>query len=435
MTDGGRGDRPAGDGAGSEGVPSRDLGPTEAASPTLRRDLGFVEVVVYGVGLILGAGIYAILGAAAGVAGEAVPLAFLLAAVVAAFTGLSYAELASRYPRGEGDYVYVREALGSKPLAEVVAALRVFVGVVSAAAVAIAFAGYLGGFAGVPTTAAALSLVAAASLVNYWGIDVSAKLNVVFTAAEVGGLAVVIWVGAGTWGTVDVFDAPAGVSGVVAATFLVFFAYLGFGSIVTVAEETTDPTRTVPRALLAAIAVTTVVYVAVAFSAVGLVDPAVLGATESPLSVVAAAGGGAAVGSLVGAIALTSTANTVLILLVSTSRLTYGVSKSEYRSFPTLFSRIHPRRRTPHLAVALVGGLTVPFVLLGDLVVVAGVANAALLVVFVAVNAALVKLRWDRPDEHGGFTAPATVGRVAVTGVLGVLTSAALLAVYLRSLL
>ncbi|MFC7068628.1 APC family permease [Halobaculum lipolyticum] len=423
-----------GESATTDGRRTRDLGPTEAVAPTLARDLGFLEVVVYGVGLILGAGIYAILGAAAGVAGEAVPLAFLTAAVVASFTGLSYAELASRYPRGEGDYVYVREALGSKSLAEVVAALRVFVGVVSAAAVALAFAGYLSGVADVPTTVAALALVALASLVNFWGIEFSAKLNVVFTAAEVAGLAVVIWVGAGAWGTVDVFDASVGVPGVLEATFLVFFAYLGFGSVVNVAEETTDPTRTVPRALLVAIAVTTLLYVAVAFSAVGLVDPAALGASDSPLALVAAAGGGDAVGSLVAAIALTSTANTVLILFVSTSRLTYGVSKSEYRSFPTLFSRIHPRRRTPHLAVALVGALAVPFVLLGDLVVVAGVANAALLVVFVAVNAALVKLRWDRPDEHGGFTAPGTVGRVAVTGVLGILSSLGLLVLFLRSL-
>lgn len=429
-----------GDASGTDGVALAATdgaapGASGAAPPSLRRDLGLFEVVVYGVGLILGAGIYAILGAASGVAGESVPLAFLLAAVVASFTGLSYAELASRFPRGEGDYVYVREAFDSKRLAEFVAALRVFVGVVSAAAVAIAFAGYLTGFVSVSTAVAALALVLVASAVNYWGIDLSAKLNLVFTVAEIGGLAIVIWVGARTWGSVDVFAVPSGGLGVVEATFLVFFAYLGFGSIVNVAEETEDPTRTIPRAVVLAIVITTVLYVLVALSAVGLVDPAALGASGSPLALVAEAGGGAAVGSLVGAIALTSTANTVLILLVSTSRLTYGVSKSEYRSFPTAFSRIHPERQTPHLAIALVAALTVPFVLLDDLVVVAGVANAALLVVFVAVNGALVRLRYVRPEDTSGFTAPLTVGRVSVTAVLGVLTSVGLFVFYLDSLL
>lgn len=410
-------------------------GVTEAAAPTLRRELGLFEVTIYGVGLILGAGIYAILGEAAGVAGEAVPLSFLLAAVVASFTGLSYAELASRYPQGEGDYVYVRAAFGRKRLAELVAFLRVFVGAVSAAAVALAFGGYLSAFVSASTVLAGVGLVVVASAINFWGIDVSAKLNALFTVAEVGGLALVIYLGRGQWGSVAVFDSPTGVPGIVEAGFLVFFAYLGFGSIVTVAEETEAPTRTIPRAILVSIAVTTVLYVLVAVSAVGVVDWQVLGESSSPLALVARVGGTPAAESVVGAIALTSTANTVLILLVSTSRLLYGVSKSEYRSFPPLFSRIHAGRRTPYLAIALVGAATIPFVLLEDLGSVAAIANAALLVVFVVINGALLKLRYDRPDDRDGFTTPLTVGRLSVTALCGVVTTAGLLAFYLYGLL
>lgn len=415
--------------------PSAAEGPgaSESVTSTLRRDLGLFEVVVYGVGLILGAGIYAILGEATRVAGEAVALAFVVAAVVASFTGVSYAELASRFPKGEGDYVYVREAFGSKRLAEVVAALRVFVGVVSAAAVALAFAGYLATFVRVPTVVAAVVLVTAASAVNFWGIDVSAKLNLAFTAAEVGGLALVVWFGRDSWGSVAVFDAPFGVGGVVEAAFLVFFAYLGFGSIVNVAEEAEAPTRTIPRAILLAIGTTTLLYVLVAVSAVGVVDWRALGASSSPLALVARVAGGEAAAAVLAAIALTSTANTVLILFVSTSRLVYGVSKSEYRSFPTAFSRVHTGRRTPYLAIALVGGLTLPFTLLGDLGQVAGLANAALLVVFVFVNGALAKLRLDSPHATDGFTAPLTVGRVSITALAGVVTSVALLVFYVSS--
>jgi APA family basic amino acid/polyamine antiporter len=406
-------------------------GASESVGPSLRRDLGLAEVVVYGVGLILGAGIYAILGEATAVAGESVPLSFLAAAVVAAFTGLSYAELASRFPRGEGDYAYVREAFGAKRPAEVIAFLRVFVGAVSAAAVAIAFAGYLSSFVDLSPALSAVALVALASAVNFWGIDTSAKLNLAFTVAEVAGLALVIWLGLGSWGSVAVLDAPSGGAGVLEATFLVFFAYLGFGSIVNVAEETEDPTRTVPRAIVISIGITTLLYVLVAVSAVGVVDWRALGASDSPLALVAGEGGGPVAASVVGAIALTSTANTVLILLVSTSRMVYGVSKSEYRSFPAVFSRIHGGRGTPYLAVALVGVLTVPFVLLGDLGQVAALANGSLLVVFVGVNAALLKLRFDDPDDRTGFTAPLTVGRLSVTALCGLVTSLGLLVVYL----
>jgi APA family basic amino acid/polyamine antiporter len=413
----------------------RGPGASESATPSLRRDLGLAELVVYGVGLILGAGIYAILGEAAGVAGEAVAVSFLLAAVVAAFTGLSYAELASRFPAGEGDYIYVREAFGRKRLAEVVAVLRVFVGAVSAAAVALAFAGYLESFVPVPSAPVAIGLVALASAVNVWGIELSARLNLLFTVAEVAGLAIVVWLGRATWGSVSVLEAPFGALGVVEGAFLAFFAYLGFGSIVTLAEETRDPRRTIPRAVLLAIVVTTLFYVAVALSAVGVVDWQTLGASTSPLSLVAGAAGGDAVAALVGAIALASTANTVLILLVSTSRLVYGVSKAAHRSFPPVFARVHPTRRTPHLACALTGVVTVPFALLDDLGAVAGLANGGLLVVFVLVNAALLKLRFDAPDDRSGFTAPGTVGRVSLTALAGLCSALGLLAFYAYSLL
>lgn len=412
-----------------------DLGSSGSADPTLRRGLGLLEVVVYGVGLILGAGIYAILGEATAVAGTAVPVSFVLAAVVASFTGLSYAELASRFPKGEGDYVYVREATGRKRLAEVVAFLRVFVGAVSAAAVALAFGGYLTAFTQTPVAVVGVGLVVVASAINFWGIETSVRLNVVFTAVEVAGLVIVIWLGGGALGRLPALETPAGAVGVLEATFLVFFAYLGFGSMVTVAEETEDPTRTIPRAIVVAVGITTALYVLVAVAAVVVVDWRVLGASASPLALVAETGGGPTLGTVVGAVALTSTANTVLILLVSTSRLVYGVSKSEYRSFPAIFSRVHRTRRTPYLSVALVGGVTVPFVLIGDLGAVASVANAALLVVFVVVNAALVKLRYDAPRAHEGFTAPLTVGRFSLTAIAGVVTSFGLLVVYLWNLL
>lgn len=287
----------------------------------LRRELGLFEATVYGVGLILGAGIYAILGEAAGAAGGSVVISFVLAATIAALTGLSYAELSARFPKEEGDYLYVREAFADRRLAEVTALLRLLVGVISAAAVALAFGGYLAAFAAISVVPAALAIVGMMALVNFWGIAFSARLNVLFTVIEVIGLLLIIALGVGSFGRVQPLDMPAGGAGIVRGAFLIFFAYIGFGSIVNVSEETADASRTIPRAIVLAIAITTVLYVLVGAAAVALVSPAALGASDSPLALVARAGMGPGAAAVVAAIALFSTTNTVLILEVSTSRL------------------------------------------------------------------------------------------------------------------
>lgn len=396
----------------------------------LRRELGLAEAVVYGVGLILGAGIYAVIGEATGVTGGSVVFSFLLAAVVAALTGLSYAELASIYPAAEGDYSYVRAAFDRPVVSDVTAGGRLAMGVISTAAVALAFAGYLSAFIDVPAVPAAAGLVVLMAVVNWWGIEFSTRLNVLFTALEVLGLLIVVWVGSGSWGRAPVFELANGAGGLVEAGFLIFFAYLGFGSIVNLAEETKDATTTIPRAIVVSIAVTTTLYVFVALSAVALVDSAALGASASPLALVAEAGWGPAGATTLGVIALFSTANTALILQISTSRLLYGVSKSEYQVFPEVFSRVHPSRQTPHYAVALVCLATMPFLFLDDVGAVAGLANLVLLVVFALVNAALLKLRVDRPDADRGFRAPLNVGPVSLTAAAGLLTSVALIGFY-----
>jgi APA family basic amino acid/polyamine antiporter len=168
----------------------------------------------------------------------------------------------------------------------------------------------------------------------------------------------------------------------------------------------------------------------VALSAVAVVDWQTLGASASPLAVVAERGWGSAAGGFLAVIALFSTTNTVLILQVSTSRMLYGVSKAEHRSFPTTFSRVHPKRHTPHYAVFLVGVVTVAFSLLGDIGTVAGLANLVLLVVFVLVNGALLALRYREPDRERGFRAPGNVGRLSLTAVGGLVTSLGFIGFY-----
>ncbi|WP_135827142.1 APC family permease [Halorussus ruber] len=418
--------------------------------PDLQREIGLPRATAYGVGQILGAGIYAILGEAVALTGESIVVAFLLSAVVASFTGLSYAELSSRLPSAAGDYAYVSEAFDSDLVAEFTAVARLLVGVIAAATVALAFAGYLSSLAAVSIVPTALALVAVLSVVNFVGIDVSTKLNVFMAAAGVVGMLVVIWVGIGSWGAVDPFSTPNDLTGLFRASFLVFFAYVGFEDLVNVAEETENPSVTVPRAIVFALLTTTVLYALVAVSSVGVVDWRTLGGSDSPLALVAQVGLGPSAGVFLAVVALFSTTNTALINLISTSRLVYGVAESDQRVFPTVLSRVHPDRKTPYFAVALVGVGAVPFALLGDIGTVAELANLAMLTLFGLVNAALLNLRRSGAAEAGRtteagnpeatgaspeFEVPFNVGWVPVTAVLGLLSSVALVGFYLLRML
>ncbi len=396
----------------------------------LNRAVGLLEATVYGVGLILGAGIYAILGAAVAETGESIIVSFVLAACVATFTGLSYAELASRYPKGEGEYLYAWAAFGNKRLSEVTAVLRVLTGIIAAAAVALAFGQYFAAF--IPTSAVpvALAVLIGMSIINYWGIKTSARINLVFTAIEIAGLLFIIAVGVGTWNTVGVTEFNHGMSGVLGATFLLFFAYTGFEALVNIAEEMEAPSKTIPRAIGLSIVVSTIVYILVGFSVLGLVDWNVLGNSQAPLATVAEAGWGRDAFVTLSAIALFATANTVLILLISTSRIVYGISKAEYNSFPPVFARIHPSRKTPYIAVLAVALVTIPFALVGDLGAVAELANLALLAVFVVVNCSLLKLRYDGDANTDGYRAPLNVGQYSLTALCGVVTSLGLIVFY-----
>ena len=305
----------------------------------LKRSLGLLECTLMGVGVILGAGIYALVGQAANLAGNAVWMSFIFASLVASCTGLSYAELSSFIPKAGGEYYYARRALGD--LAAFLVSWLLLVGIaVAGAAVALGFAGYLNGMVGVdPIWSACLLVVGTAALLIY-GIKQSAWVAAACTVLEVIGLFIVIAVGAPKLGGIDYFaTAPSGVSGVLSAAALVFFAYIGFEEIVQLSEETRDATKNIPRAILYSIAITTVLYVLVALCAVSVLGWERLGASESPLADVVAESLGRRAFFGLSVIALFSTANTVLILLMSASRLLYGMA--EDGKVPKFLAAVH----------------------------------------------------------------------------------------------
>ncbi len=391
----------------------------------LKRALGLFELSLYGIGIILGAGIYALIGVGAGIAGNAIWLSFVIAAVIAAFTGLSYAELSSMYPKEAAEYNYTKNAFNKPYLSFNIGWLMFIASVVASVTVAFGFAGYFVHAIGGDVTTVAALLIIILSVINYVGIKESSTFNIVSTIIETSGLLIVIAVGvlffASRGIAVDVFETPngAGIPAILSATALIFFAYLGFEDIVNVSEETKNAKKFVPKALVISIIVSTLLYILVSFSVVNILGWQKLSASNAPLT--------EAVSSVIpnsdfifSLIALFATANTSLILLIVGSRILYGMSSDD--SMPKMFSVVG-KRGTPYFSVIAVAIAALVITLLGNIKTVAMITDITLFLIYFAVNASLIALRYRKPDLKRSFKTPINIGKFSVLAFLGLLSS------------
>ncbi len=390
----------------------------------LKKELGLFQLTLYGVGIILGAGIYALIGEGAGIAGNALWLSFVIAAIIAAFTGLSYAELSSRYPKEAAEYNYTKKAFNRKSLSFMVGWIMIIATIVSASVVALGFASYFYALFGVDKLLIAALLIISLSFINYIGIKNSARFNMVSTLIESAGLFIVIIAGiffAYSSGiNVNFFEVPSdiGIAGILSATALIFFAYIGFEDVANVAEETKNARKVVPKALVFSIAISTIFYILVAVLSINTIGWQALSQSHAPLSDV--------VGSVIpnsqflfSIIALFATANTVLILLIVASRVFCGMARDH--SLPSRLSVIG-RRGTPYIAIIFVMFLSLLAFLVGNIKTIALLTDVGIFVVYFFVNASLLALRYKSPAKTG-FRAPVNIGRFPVLAFLGCLTS------------
>jgi APA family basic amino acid/polyamine antiporter len=393
---------------------------------------------MYGVGLILGAGIYVLIGDVAAIAGNAMWISFGIAAVIATFTGLSYAELSSMFPRSAAEYVFVKNAFNNNFGAFVAGWLITFVAIASAAAVAIGFSGYLVSLIpGLDPVLSAIALVIALSVVNLIGIRESVWMNTTFTILELVGLAIIVAaaVALGSFSGVDYSELPPAASGslslsigaILGAAGLVFFAYFGFENLANIAEETKNASKNIPRALILAIVITTVVYILVAVSAIALVGWEELSSTGAPLALAAEKAMGSAGVAILSVIALFATSNTVLMMLIAGSRIMFGMSREQ--ALPGALSNVHQSRKTPWVAVVLTMLITIALVAFsgGSISVVANIAVFVIFIVYALVNLALIWLRYKQPDLTRSFKSPGKLGWFPILAGLGFMTSVAML--------
>jgi basic amino acid/polyamine antiporter, APA family len=377
---------------------------------TLKRGLNLPLLLLYGVGNILGAGIYVLIGEVAHVAGYLAPVAFLTAAIIAGMTGVSYVELSSRYPLSAGEAIYVHEGFSLPSLSTIVGLLVCASGIISAATLSRGFVGYLQLFAAIPESVIIIFLVVSLGLIALIGIVESVSVAALFTLLETAGLLLVIWVSRDALGGLSI-HLPAMIptlDGVVwtaifSAAFLSFFAFIGFEDMVNVAEEVKNPTRTLPLAILLALLICTLLYAAISVIAVLQVSPEQLGKSSAPLADVFVAATGQKP-TFIGLLGLFAIINGILIQIIMVSRIIYGMAKKNW--FPAVFAQVSKRFRTPTLATLLVVGIILLLALSVPLVSLAKITSFVVLIIFTLVNAALIQIKRHQPKADNATIVP-----------------------------
>jgi APA family basic amino acid/polyamine antiporter len=391
----------------------------------LRKEAGLFQVVAYGIGNIVGAGIYVLVGDAAGLAGGLVWFAFLVGAVVALFTGLSYAELAAVYPKAASEYVFLGRAYGNRALSFLTQWMMLVTEVVAAAAVALGFAGYLSTIVNVPLVPTAAALLILLTVVASAGIKESLRLNLVLSLVAIGGLIVVVGAGIGKVGSAPYTASPNGIPGILAATVLVFFAYIGFDNISNLSEETKKPEKTIPRGLLISLALSTVLYILVGLASVSLVPWWQLAGSEAPLALAVSSVLGRTGSDVLTIAALLTTLNTVLVLLLVSSRIIYGLGREG--ALPKALGRVSRRTSAPLTASLVTLCIALVILPLGQIGAIAKVTSFGSLLTFALVNLAFLHLRRVAPHLSRPFRVPLSIGWVSVTGLLGLVSCLLLL--------
>ncbi|WP_270938029.1 APC family permease, partial [Falsiroseomonas oryzae] len=386
----------------------------ETGQPALRRSIGPFQLFAYTLGGMLGAGIYGLVGRAAGELGSAVWLGFLVAMVAALLTGLSYASLGSRYPRA-GGAAYITGRAFAWPLLTWTVGLAVMAsGLTSVATqsrVVAANVLALTGLQSVPTLAIALGFLLLVAGIVLRGIRESMWMNIVCTAIEGLGLVLVIAVGARYWGTQPLLETPRGeaigLSFLMTGAILTFFAFIGFEDTLNVAEEAKEPRTTLPFGIITAMLAATVLYIAVAITAVSVVPWQELAAAPGPLVEVMRRAAPWFPSWGYAAITLFAVANTALLNYVTASRLLLGMAR--HGLMPEACARIHPTRRTPHVAILALLPVVAALILAGDIGQLASATVLLLLAVFTVVNVALIVLQRRPGEARGGFEVPVVV--------------------------
>lgn len=390
--------------------------------PKLKRALGLPSLIVYGVGSMVGAGIYSIIGPAAIISGNNLWLSFILASIAAAITVLSYAELSSMYPKAGAEFQFLKHAFPSIPYLSFMAGFLIALNAAATSAtVSLAFAGYLKFFISNNPFMTALLLLVSCTIINIAGIKQSTWTNIVLVIIEVSGLFIIIWTGFENGNFHKPFQdlsiiRSQEISDILSVTALIFFVYIGFEDIANLSEETNNALHTVPKALIYSVIITSIIYILVAFAFIMLADTKTF-YTTSPLST-AVSSISNFMGIYVAIAALFATASTALITLVSISRMIYGMANEA--AMPKIFASVLPNRKTPWIAALFLFLWAILLLFIGNISTIASVSSMGVLLVFMSVQIALITLRFTQKNQHRNFKIPINLKGVPLLSIFGI---------------
>ncbi len=367
----------------------------------LKRAISLPFLTFYGIGTILGAGIYVLIGKVAGEAGLFTPFAFLLASVVAGFSGLSYCELSSRYPFSAGESRYAHEAFHIRWFSILIGWLIVITGVVSAATLGKGIVGYAQVIIDIPEPFILTSLFIILAAIAIIGIKESVGFITIITIIEMLGL---FWVLYETrqglqnfpqeWANLMPTANMHAWLGIFMGGYIAFYAFIGFEDIVNIAEEVKEPSRNLPIAIITALCVTTVIYILVAVAAVLSMEPQLLAKSNAPLAALLSNQGIASTYGI-SLISIIAIVNGAFAQVIMSSRVIYGMSAQGMG--PKIFAKVNSKTKTPILATLFVAMITILLAVSFQLVTLAKVTSFIILFVFLIVNLSLLRIK----KQHG----------------------------------
>ena len=378
----------------------------------LKRTVGLLPLVLYGLGVTIGAGIYVLVGEAAGRAGIYAPYAFLLAALVMGFSAGSMAEFSSRIPKSAGDAAYVEAAFGNRFLTLLTGGSIILAGIVAAATIALGCAGYVVLLVDMPLEMVTAIVIILMALIAGWGIKESVIFASVLTVLEILGLVAIIAAGfennpsllMRVPETLPSFSDYAAVTGIIGASLLAFFAFIGFDDVVHIAEETKDPSKIMPWAIAIILISVTILYFLVSLVAIDALSIDVLASSRAPIGLLFEKLTGISPVSI-SLIAILATMNGVVIQIILASRVTYGLASQ--RQLPSILAKVNPVTQTPLIATAIVTLLILVLALFVELGQLAELTSQLVMMVFLLVNISLIRVK-QRGDiaPDGVFTVP-----------------------------
>ena len=391
----------------------------------LKRSVSLIMLTLYGLGTTVGAGIYVLVGKVAGASGVFAPLAFLVAALVAGITALSFGQLVARFPRSAGEAIYVKQAFQRPWVSFVVGLMVVFVGLVSSATIINGVIGYAQNLVSLPAWLLMLLIIGLLVSIAAWGISESVMVAGIITVLEVGGLLVIVWYGRGSL-DIDAYRAAVaaappwsavGWHGVAVGAVLAFYAFIGFEDMVNLAEETRDAPRTVPRAILLTLVLTTGLYVLVSVVSIAAMPLSELAASAAPLSDLFTRLSGVPATAIDG-LAVVAVLNGALIQIIMASRVLYGMAREDW--LPAIFGSLNMATRTPVFSTLIAGIVVAIFAFTLPLVTLAEITSLFTLIIFALINFALLAIR-RREAIESSESAPIPplplLGMVSCTGL------------------